>query len=58
MKFQEGPLFGALFVGAGIGYLLYQKTGNARLAVLTGLGITVAGYAAEVWLKSLIGKKK
>ena len=58
MKLQEGPIFGALLVGCGIGYLLFQKTGNSGLAVLTGLGITAFGYAAEVWLKSLIGKKK
>lgn len=58
MKLQEGPMFGALLVGCGIGYLLYQKTGNAGLAVLAAAGITVAGYSLEVGLKRLLRKKK
>ncbi len=58
MKLQEGPVFGALLVGCGVGYLMYQKTQNAGLAVLAAAGITTAGYMLEVWLKSVMGKKK
>ncbi len=58
MKLQEGPLFGALIIGAGIGYLIHQKTQNAMLAVLSAIAITAAGYILEITIKSFLGKKK
>lgn len=58
MNLQQGPLFGAMIVGTGIGYLLYQKTQNIVLAVLAAAAITMAGYGLEVWLKSVMGNPK
>ena len=52
MKFQEGPLFGALIIGAGIGFLYHQQTGDLGLAALIGVGIAVADYVIVVWLKT------
>ena len=44
MKLQEGPLFGALIIGFGIGFLTFNKTNNIGLGVLLGLAVSIADY--------------
>ena len=58
MKLQEGPLFGAIIIGGGIGFFIYQKTQNLSLSLAAGAGIIIADYALVVLIKSFYGKKK
>ena len=56
MKLEEGPLFGALIIGAGVAYLVYNKTQNYLYAVLAGIGLAVADYIFLMWVKKLTKK--
>lgn len=58
MKVDEGPFFGALIVGGGVGYLLYEKTQNAALGLGVGIAIIVASYVVETLIKTFLGKRK
>lgn len=51
MKLEEGPIFGALIIGVGIGYLYYFETGDLLTASLIGLGIIIADYVLVVQIK-------
>ena len=56
MKLQEGPLFGALIIGAGVGFLLYQRNGDLSIAILAAVVLTVLGYGVEVLVRKFFGK--
>lgn len=56
MKLQEGPAFGALIIGCGVGYLTYKKTNNSSLAVLLALGIAIADYVLVLVIKGITKK--
>ncbi len=56
MKLEEGPLFGALIIGVGIGYLTWQKTGNAPLGVAIAIALTVADYIFLMAIKKIFKK--
>lgn len=56
MKLQEGPLFGALIIGIGVGYLVYSKTQNFMYAALAGIGLAVVDYIFLMWIKKLTKK--
>ncbi len=56
MKLQEGPAFGALIIGAGVGYLVHQKTNSPSLALGAGLGIAIADYVLVVVIKKFLKK--
>ncbi len=56
MKLQEGPLFGALIIGGGVGYLMLRKTGSLPAALALGMGVAAADYMLLVWIQSF--KKK
>ena len=58
MRLQEGPAFGALIIGAGVGYLMYNKTGNLAAALALGAGLAIADYIFLVWISSLKKKTK
>jgi len=53
MSLKEGPLFGALIITLGVGYLVFHQTGNIVKAVLIG---AVVG-AADYFLLGLFGRK-
>ena len=57
MKLQEGPAFGALIIGAGLGYLLYNRTQNALLAIGAGIAVALADYFFLIWIQSFKKKK-
>lgn len=57
MKLQEGPAFGALIIGAGLGYLLYNRTQNALLAAGAGIAVALADYFFLIWIQSFKKKK-
>ena len=56
MKLEEGPLFGALIIGGGIGFLVWQKYQNPGLAIAVGLGLVVADYAFLLIVKKIFKK--
>lgn len=56
MKIQEGPAFGALIIGCGVGYLTHAKTNNAPLAILLGLAVAVADYILVLVIKRVTKK--
>lgn len=58
MKVQEGPAFGAMIIGGGLGYLISEKTGNIPLATLAGLAIGVVDYFAVIWIADFMKKRK
>lgn len=57
MRLEEGPLFGALIVGPGVGFLTYQQSNNLGLALGVGLVVTILDYLIVVFLKTKFGKK-
>jgi len=56
MKLQEGPLFGALIIGVGVGYLVFAKTQNILYAALAGIGLAAADYIFLSWIKKFTKK--
>ena len=57
MKLQEGPAFGALIIGGGVGYLLIRAGKPVWMGLAVGLAVGLADYAVLVFLKSKgIGK--
>ena len=57
MKLQEGPAFGALIIGVGLGYLLYNRTQNIILAAGVGIAVALADYFFLIWINSFKKKK-
>jgi len=57
VKLQEGPAFGALIIGGGLGYLLYNRTQNILLAVCAGIAVALADYFFLVWINNFKKKK-
>lgn len=56
MKIEEGPAFGAIIIGAGVGYFVYESSQNMRLAMAAGIAIGVADYFLLLWISQF--KKK
>lgn len=56
MKLQEGPLFGALIIGFGVGFLTFKKTNNIGLAILLGLAVCIADYVLIMVIKTVTKK--
>ncbi len=56
MKIDEGPAFGAILIGGGVGFLVWQKYHNFGLALAVGLGLTIADYIFVVALKNMFKK--
>lgn len=56
MKLDEGPAFGALVIGAGVGYLYWQKTQNLGVAIALGIGLTIADYVFLLVVKKIFKK--
>jgi len=57
MKLQEGPAFGALLIGTGVGFLMARAGKPVWMSVAAGLVVGVGDYAVLVFLKSKgIGK--
>ena len=57
MKFEAGPMFGAVLVGGGSGYMVYKKTGNPVYGVGAAIAICVGEYLYLIWANSLRKKK-
>lgn len=57
MKLQEGPLFGALIIGFGVGFLTFKKTNNIGMAVLLGLAVSIADYVLIMVIKAVTKNK-
>ena len=56
MKLQEGPAFGALIIGVGVGFLAYKKTNNIALGAGAGIVIAIADYVLVVVIKQITNK--
>ena len=52
MKLESGPLFGALIIGCGIGYLVGTRTNNIFYGLSSALALTVADYYLILWTNS------
>jgi len=57
MKIQEGPLFGALIIGVGLGFMIWRSTGQILLAALAGIAISVLDYFLLIWMQRFTKKK-
>jgi len=57
MKLQEGPAFGALIIGSGVIYLLYNQTQNILLSSGAGIAVALADYFFLIWIQSFKKKK-
>ena len=53
MKLQEGPAFGALVIGFGFAYFMYQAQKNIFFSILLGVVIAIADYFFLAWLQKL-----
>ena len=53
MKLQEGPAFGALIIGVGVGFLTFKKTNNLALGLGAGVLIAIADYVLVVVIKKV-----
>jgi len=56
MKIEEGPAFGAITIGAGVGFLVWQKWQNPVLAIAVGVGLTIADYIFLMIVKKVFKK--
>lgn len=56
MKLEEGPLFGALIIGGGIAFLVWQKYQSLSLALAVGLGLVIADYVFLLLVKKIFKK--
>ena len=56
MKLEEGPAFGALIIGGGVGFLLWQKYQNLGLALGVGIGLAIADYFFLILVKKVFKK--
>lgn len=56
MKLQEGPAFGALIIGVGVGFLTFKKTNNLALGLGAGVLIAIADYVLVVVIKKVTKK--
>lgn len=55
---MEGPLFGALILGTGVGYLVTKKTGSLLYGIGAGLGVTLIDFVVLVWAKRLTARRR
>jgi len=58
MTIKEGPAFGALLIGGGIGYLFFQKTQRLDLSIGVGVFIYVLDYVVLDWLSRFKKREK
>ncbi len=56
MKLQEGPAFGALIIGTGVAFLVWQKTAKPGMAIGAGLLVAIADYILVIAIKKLFKK--
>lgn len=56
MKIEEGPAFGAVIIGVGVGFLVWQRYQDPALAVAIGLGLAVADYVFLIAIKKIFKK--
>ncbi len=56
MKLNEGPAFGALIIGVGVGFLVWQRWQSPALAIGAGVGVAVADYIFLIFLKKVFKK--
>ena len=54
MTLKEGPLFGAMIIAIGVGYLVFHQTGDAVKAIVIGVCVGAADY----FLLGIFGRKK
>jgi hypothetical protein len=57
LKLQEGPGFGALIIGVGVGYLMFRRDGQLLPALAIGFGVAVIDYFFLSWIQSFKKKK-
>ncbi len=51
--FSAGALFGAILIGAGVGYMIYRQSGDAVKAVAIGAAVGIADYVLLGFIHSL-----
>lgn len=56
MKLAEGPLFGALIIGVGVGFLIWEKTRNPVWAIGAGVALVVIDYIFLMIVKKIFNK--
>jgi len=56
VKLEEGPAFGALIIGSGVGFLVWQKWQNPMLAIAVGVGLAIADYVFLIAIKKIFKK--
>jgi hypothetical protein len=57
MKLEAGPVFSAVLIGGGIGYMVFKKTGNPLYGIGTAVAICAGEYLFLIWSNSLRNKK-
>ena len=57
MKLKEGPFLGALIIGAGVGFLVYQKFENSLYGLAAGLAVGIGDYLILEWVDRWRKKK-
>ena len=57
MQLEEGPLLSALIIGAGVGFLIFQKFENPLYGLGAGLTVGLGDYLILSWINTLRKKK-
>lgn len=57
MTLKEGPLLGAVIIGAGVGFLVFQKFDILLYALGAGLAVGVGDYVLLGWVDRWRKKK-
>lgn len=55
---MEGMIFGALILGAGVGYLVYKKTGDPMQGIMIGAGVGLIDLIVLRFVATLSDKNK
>ena len=55
---RAGPFLGAALIGCGIGYLIYNKTGNLTYGIGAAVLITAADYVFVMAVNKYFKKDK
>lgn len=53
-----GPVLGAAIIGCGVGYLIYNKTGQMLWGIGAALAITLGDLALVLWTDRIRQRNK
>ena len=57
MRLEAGPVFSAVLIGGGIGYMIFKKTGSPFYGIGAAIAICAGEYLFLMWADRFRAKK-